>query len=288
MRKLNHGLFAAATAAAVALQAPAAAAADWSDTSLGYRYGTKFAEPFIKDDIAKSIVNLTHASGYKYGTNFFNADVLFADSKDPVAPGSTNGSQEVYLVYRHTLDLGKVMGQDLKAGGFMRGVGLTAGFDFNVKNDAGYNSNKRMFVLGPTLMADVPGFLNISLLFLWESNAPYNDFTGTATPRYTYDTHAALDLNWGIPLGAGFSFKGYGLYIGSKGKNEFGDETAAETHIDMRVMYDLASALGLKKESFEVGLAYEYWKNKFGNDSSGPAGGGAFAKTPMIRAEYHF
>jgi hypothetical protein len=29
-----------------------------------------------------------------------------------------------------------------------------------------------MVVLGPTLEMDVPGFLNISLLQLWESNAP--------------------------------------------------------------------------------------------------------------------
>lgn len=78
-------------------------AADWSDTYLGYRYGTKFAEPFNPNDIAKNIFNLNHASGYKYGSNFFNVDMLLSDEKDPAGAGSTNGAHEVYVVYRNTL-----------------------------------------------------------------------------------------------------------------------------------------------------------------------------------------
>jgi hypothetical protein len=46
--------------------------------------------------------------------------------------------------------------------------------------------------------------------------------------------------------------------------------------------------MGGPKQAFKVGLEYEWWRNKFGNDYKGPAGQGAFAKTPMIRAEYHF
>jgi hypothetical protein len=33
-----------------------------------------------------------------------------------------------------------------------------------------------------------------------------------------------------------------------------------------------------------TGFEYQYWKNKFGNDHNGPAGSGAFARTPMIRS----
>ena len=35
-----------------------AVGADWSDTSIGYRYGTKFAEPYNSEDISKNIFNL--------------------------------------------------------------------------------------------------------------------------------------------------------------------------------------------------------------------------------------
>ncbi len=278
------------SAAALLLVASVASqAADWSDTSIGYRFGNKYAEPFNTNDVKKNIFNLNHASGYKYGSNFFNADLLLSDEKDPAGRGSTNGAQEVYIVYRHTLDLAKIGGPALKFPG-VRGSGITLGFDANTKTDAGYNSKKRMLVAGPTLFMDVPGFLNVGVLFLNESNAPYNTFTGVSTPRYTYKTHAMLTAAWGIPLSktVPVSFEGFMNFIGSKGVNEFGGATKPETNIDAQVMLDVGALAGGAKGTFKVGIEYQYWKNKFGNPASGPAGKGAFAKTPMLRAEYHF
>jgi nucleoside-specific outer membrane channel protein Tsx len=288
MRTLRKAVLASAAATAAMAGSGAASAAEWSDTSIGYRYGTNFREPFNNQNIKKDIFFLTHASGYKYGTNFFNVDFLMSDSKDPAGANSTNGAQEAYVVYRNTLDFGKITGKDLKWG-WIRGWGLTGGFDWNTKNDAGYNSKKRMWVLGPTVMWDVPGFFNMSVLVLNESNAPYNTFTSTSTPRYTYKTHAMLTGSWGIPIGSTpLSFEGFFNYIGSKGKDEFGAQTKPETNVDMQLMLDVGALAGGPKSTFKVGLEYQYWKNKFGNDSSGPAGSGAFAKTPMIRLEYHF
>ena len=267
----------------------AAQAADWSDTSLGYRYGQKFAEPYESNDISKSIFSLTHASGYKYGSNYLNVDMLLADDKDPSAPGAHSGSQETYVVYRNTLDFGKISGSPI-AFGPVRGVGLTLGFDWNSKADAGYNSKKRLLVAGPTLMFDVPGFFNTSLLVMNESNAPYNAYSQTSVPRYTYKTHAMLSNSWLIPfnLGIPLTFEGYANFISSKGKDEFGADTKPETHFDAQIMYDISGAMGTPKNTFKIGVEYEYWKNKFGNDDGGPAGSGATAKTPMVRLEYHF
>lgn len=264
----------------------AAHAADWSDTSMSYRYGTKFAEPYNGNDVTKNIINFSHVSGYKYGKNFVSVDLLFSDKTDPSAVGSSDGAHEAYVVYRHTLDLGKVTGANM-AFGPVRGLGLTGGFDVNSKTDAGYNSKKRMLVLGPTVMFDVPGFLDVSLLALRESNAPFNGYTGVATPRYTYKTHAMLSAAWGIPFGAGIplAFEGYANFIAAKGSNEFGGPTAPETNIDMQLMYDLSGAMGAAKNTFRLGVEYQYWHNKFGNPSNVP---GATARTPMVRAEYHF
>jgi nucleoside-specific outer membrane channel protein Tsx len=281
--------------AALATTAFACQAADWSDTSIGWRYGTKFAEPFNPNDIKKNIFNLTHVSGYKYGTNFFNVDMLLSDSKDPSGVGSSEGAHEAYIVYRHTLDFEKVTGTPLKFGP-VAGVGLTLGFDWNSKTDAGYNSKKRMLVAGPTLSFAVPGFLNLGLYALWESNAPCNNFNLVATPptaacvaRYDYDVHPMLSAAWGIPIGSsGFSFEGFMNWIAAKGTDEFGGGTAPETNFDGQIMYDVGNATGLGKGKFKVGLEYQYWKNKFGNSHNGPAGRGAFAKTPMVRVEYHF
>jgi len=270
-----------ALAAVLGAGVKSAAAAEWSDTSIGWRYGTKFGEPFETNDIHKNIIDFQHASGYKYGVNFFNVDLLMSDKKDPAAGGE--GAQEAYIVYRNTVNLSKITGGEYKWG-IIRDVGATAGFDWNTKNDIGYSSKKRMLVAGPTIMMDVPGFLNVSVLALWESNAPVG-----ISERYSYDTHAMLDLTWGIPIGSSpFSFQGYFDIIAPKGKDEFGGDTATETHFDVAIMMDVGKVLGGPKDTFKAGLEYEYWKNKFGNDHNGPAGDGAFAKTPMIRAEYHF
>jgi hypothetical protein len=269
----------------LAAAAVSAQAADWSDTALTYRQGSQYAEPFNTKDISKNILGLTHASGYKYGSNFFNVDFLMSDKNDPASAGSSTGAQEVYAVYRNTVDLSKVTGNAYKFG-IVRGLGVTGGFDFNTKADAGYNSKKRMLVVGPTVMLDVPGFLNVSLLELFESNSPYSTFSHTGTGRYSYSAHPMIGLAWGVPFSVGsvpLSFEGFANFIASKGKNEFGAETAAETNIDMQVMYDVTGT-----KTFKVGVEYQYWNNKFGNNVSGPAGKGALAKTPMIRAEYHF
>lgn len=268
-----------------------ARALDWSDTSVSWRYGSNFAEPFNNKAISKHILGLTHADGYRYGGNFLNVDYLMSDGNDPARFGSTSGTRETYIVYRHKLDLGKLRGSDIRFGS-VRGFALTAGFDWNTKEDAGYNSRKQMFVIGPTLMIDVPGFLDVSLLLLEESNNPsvspgaFNP--GYPNSRYRYKTHPMLGLAWGIPLSERFSFGGFANFIAAKGVNEVGRNTVAETNIDMSLTYDFGQTLGLPAKSFRVGLEYQLWKNKFGNNHTGPAGKGAYARTPMIRTEYHF
>lgn len=275
---MNLKPLSAAVSASLVLLAAAGAssaqAADWSDTSIGYRFGTQFAEPYNPKDVTKNIVNLTHVSGYKYGSNFLNVDLLNSG-------GTDSNAQEAYVVYRHTLDLGKATGKDLSFGPFS-GVGLVAGFDWNTKNDTGYASKKRMLVVGPTVFVKMPaGFLNLSLLMLHESNRPK-----FIADRYTYDNHPMLGATWGIPLGSsGLSFSGYANYIASKGKNETGGATAPEFNIDAQVMYDFSGAVGLPNNTLKGGVGYQYWHNKFGNLSKFV---GTEAKSPMVRVEYHF
>ncbi len=277
--------------------APPAAAADWSDTAISWRYGQRFREPYNPSDIKKNIFALTHASGYKYGSNYFNVDLLQSDSNDPGSLNQTDGAQEAYIVYRHTLDIGALRGAPI-AYGPVKGLGLVLGFDWNTKNDVGYNSRKRMLVAGPTLMWDVPGFLSTGILLLRESNAPSGAFPpiSEVRGRYTYDTHPMFSASWGIPVpeswlsgwGAGWSFEGYLNYIAAKGRDEVGNPTGAETNLDMQLMYDLGSRFGQPKNRFRVGVEYQFWNNKFGNTVATTGNRGQRASTPMVRAEYHF
>jgi nucleoside-specific outer membrane channel protein Tsx len=269
-----------------ALVTPMVHAADWSETSIGLRYGSTFAEPYdnnadgSRTDIKKAILSLTNVSGYKYGTTFINIDFLQSDSKDPGNGVAGNpGAQEVYGVFRTTVDLGKVIGTDFKMGP-IRGYGITGGLDLNTKNDS-YASKKRMFVVGPTVMFDVPGFLNVSAFLFDESNAPNG-----LGKRYHYDNHAAFEADWGIGIAdLPLSFNGYAQFIASKGKNEYGGSTAPETHVDMDLMADIGTLTGFTPKKFFAGIEYEYWKNKFGNPTAGNEG--ATASTPMVRFEYH-
>ena len=279
-----------ACCAALMLAAGAANALDWSDNAISWRYGTRFAEPFNPEHIDKHVIALTHASGYKYGSNYFNLDLLKSDSKDPKSLTDSSGAEEAYLLYRHTLDIGALSGRELRFGR-VKGIGLTGGFDLNTKEDVGYNSRKRMLVLGPTLMWDVPGFLNTSLLLIHESNAPSGAFppiSGVAGRRYTFDNHPMLSASWGIPVAEGWSFEGYANFIASKGLDEVGNPTSAETNIDMQLMYDIGARYGQKKNRFRIGVEYQFWNNKFGNSRVTTGGRGQRASTPRVRAEYHF
>jgi len=278
-----------AAGAAFLLTCAAGQAADWSDTAVSWRYGTRFAEPYNPEHINKHIFALTHASGYKYGSNYFNVDLLQSDKTDPASLGQSEGAQEAYVVYRHTLDIGALRGTEMRYGP-VKGVGLTFGFDWNTKNDVGYNSRKRMLVAGPTLMWDVPGFLTTSILLLKESNAPSGAFPpiSTVNGRYTYDTHAMLNASWGIPVSERLSFEGYLNFIAAKGRDEVGNGTGAETNLDMTLMYDVGAHFGQPKNRFRLGLEYQFWNNKFGNTRATTGGAGQRASTPMVRAEYHF
>lgn len=252
-------------------------ASEWSETFLGYRYGTSYREPAHSENISKNIVTVQHSSGYKYGTNFFNLDILLSDSNDPAAGGG-GGATEAYFVYRHNLSLSAATGKTLKLGP-IRDIGITAGFDLNTKNDA-FGPRKCKLAIGPTLSFDVPGFLNISLLYQTESNR--NGIVGT---NVHFDDTYDVNLAWGIPFSFGLpaKFKGFADYIGPKGRDGFGADTKAETLIETALMFDVGSVVGTEGV-FSTGIGYQYWHNKFGN----APGVGTQASVPQLEMEVHF
>ena len=265
-------------ALAATLPAGTAQALEAGDNALSWRVGNADREPFDPNQIRNNTFALTHPSGYKYDSNVFNLDLR----------QSGEAAQEAYLVFLHTLDIGKIRGREIKFGA-VRGVGLTLGVDWNSSNDVGYDSRKRMLMLGPTLMWDVPGYLNTSVLLLRESNAA-SGFAPMSNlrERYSDDVHTMFNVNWGIPVSRLWSFEGYANVIGAKEGGEAGNDMGAQANIDMQMMFDAGAALGHKKNIFRIGIEYQYWNNRFGNSLLNPAGPGFRARTPMFRAEYRF
>ncbi len=258
-------------------------AADWSDNAISYLYGTRFAEPGVDGPIAKNIVEFTHVDGYKYGSNFLDVQVLFSDKKDP-ADGGSNGATEVYAIYRHQLSLNKISGKDFKWGP-VRDWSLSGGFDWNTKNTA-FAPAKRMLVIGPTVNFDVPGFWDLSVMYRSEKN--HNGLSSAQEHDVRFNDTYYLETAWGIPFQLGsvpFKFKGFANFVPPKGKDGFGNDTVSETLVHASLLVDVGKLTFGKKDTLFAGVGYEYWKNKFGNNSAYTPG--TEANTPFLNLEWH-
>lgn len=267
---------------------------DWSDTSIGFRQGSAYREPYNKEKINKHIVSLTHASGYAYGSNFFTVDMLTSDSKDP-ASGGDEGAQEVFALYRTTVNL-KPFGVE-PGKGVIRDLGMTAGFDFGAKDDQ-FSSRTRRYVLGPKVSFDVPGFLAIAVVMRTEKNhnwyATGSGFgkagcVGTCNPDIVLKNTYSVEAAWSFPfnLGLPLQFNGFLTYVGAKGKDATGNDTKPELLTEPALMVDISSFWG-RKGAVLAGFSYQYWDNKFGNNASSDSSGGSKASAPQINAEVHF
>lgn len=309
MQKANGNWKALAAGLACVLMPLVASAEDWSETSVGYRFGERFREPFIPfivgqpdQNIKKDILNFAHVNGYRYGTNYFEADLFMSDNQDPAAGGTAGtgkGAQEIYLIYRHQLRMSKVMDKSL-AFGWVRDLSLTAGFDWGTK-DTAFGDRVRRFVVGPTINFDIPqGFLDASLLYITE-----NGHCGTCGSTFgqrkdpKFDDRWGVAFAWNIPFGSlPLNFEGFLRHYGAKGPLGNSAPSAAETLTRSYLMYDVGTLFD-KKNTIFVGVGYEYWKNKGGNELTGPAypaffGGagqpvpGRTTRTPMLAAKFKF
>lgn len=288
--------------ALIALAALPASAADWSDTHLGYRMGTRFQEPGIEVPIRKDIFSLGHVSGYSLGTNFFVVNLLKSDENDPAnsaSPGTAEGAHEVYAVYRHSLSGSKLFKTKLEAG-ILRDVEFTFGFDFNAKNTA-FAPSVFKVLAGPSFSFKVPGFLNLGILYYTEKN--HNAFGGYAANQgggqnVRFDPTFQIAAAWGIDWTLGpvdTKVKGFANYTGAKGKDGSGVETVPETQVNLFWMADASRLLGAKKGTWMIGPGYEYWDAKFGDPThetvaSTPPGQVVNPRTScfMVALEYHF
>ncbi|WP_269532313.1 hypothetical protein [Chitinimonas sp. BJYL2] len=266
----------------IAMAASHATAATWSDTFIGYRYGTNHAEPAIPHDITKHIVQFNHVSGYSLGSNLLNVDLLISDDKDPAA-GGKEGAQEIYLLYRHQMSMGKLSGQDMSWGP-VKDLAITGGFDANTKNTA-FAPKKRMLVIGPTLKFDVPqGFWDMSVFYRDERN--HNGLSFAKQNKIHFKRTWQFDTAWGIPFDAGgvpMRFKGFLNYIPAKGRDGFLAETKPETYLNAALMADIGSLIAERKDAVYAGLGYRYWHNKFGN----APGVGTRERGVSLQLEWH-
>jgi hypothetical protein len=262
--------------ALVALLAGATAAghaADWNQSAVGVRWGAGFADPGITRDFRKTIYSYENVNGDKLGTNLFVLDVLRSGAADQ-AVGGGGAAQELYALYQRTYSLSAITGNKDGYGPF-KDISLVARGDFGSKED-GFGARPRKLRLGMSVaMPLTAGFWNIGL-----QAYKHNDHNGITGRDVTYKVAPLLASSWMVPLAGIATFSGYADVIGSKGKDGFGAETATEVLVFAKLMLPLGAS------GVHAGIGYEYWKNKYGTDSSHVPG--AKHATPLLLAEYHF
>lgn len=261
--------------------AGSAIAADFSQTLVDYRYGREFTEPAHPNDIAKHIFTLTHVRDGAYGKHLLALESRVSDRNDLARDGS--GAHEYLLTYRWQLTKAHATGT-AAAFGPVRDLALVAGIDLTTK-DTLFDPRKQAWLLGPAIKFDVPGFLDLALLYYREDN--HKGIPGTPHPDISFDGTWLLNASWRIPLrlaATGAVFQGLWLRVGEKG-TDFNDlPTAGETLLRSNLLFDVGPAFNVGKGQLLAGVGYEWWKNKFGT----PAGIGTHTRTPTVNLELVF
>ena len=195
----------------ILLGAFSAQSSDWSKTEILYQQGKLVTPNFAGGgEYSTTVITLQHASGWKYGDNFFFVDHLNDNNQDSFDDIAFYG--EIYLNF----SLGKILAKSISAGP-VKDVGLV--FGVNADSDA----NVMKYLPGIRLSWDAPGFafLNSDFTAYIDDNDGVRAGTNNAP---TEDNSYMIDVSWGYPFTIGdfdFSIEGHMEYIDSR-KNEFG------------------------------------------------------------------
>ncbi len=229
-------------------------ASDWSTTEVHYQHG-KLDTPAFAGGGKNStqIFTFQHASGWKYGDNFFFVDHINDANSDNFNDNDFYG--EVYFNF----SLSKISSSNVSIGP-IKDIGLLLGVN------AAADPNVIKYLPGIRLSWDIPGFA-----FLNSDITAYIDNSdgvkaGTNNAPAEEDSYM-VDINWAYPFSIGdysFSLEGHMEFISSR-QNEFGDEIASWFLAQPQLRFDLGKAISDKPDKIFIGLEWQYWQNKLGD-----------------------
>jgi len=223
-------------------------AADWSTTQVDLQIGDLISPGFgfrPETEHSTTIITFQHASGYKYGDNFFFVD--FLDSGDPSGFNNKDWYGEWYTNFSYN----KIYGKEFK--GAIRDVGLTLGVNYAA------DANVVKYIPAIRLDWNIPGFnfFNTMLgLYIDDSDGVIGGPPGSAPAE---DDSWIIDASWGANFGKDkkWSFAGHIEYIDSR-TNEFGGKVESWVLAQPQIRYHFNDALA-------AGIEYQYWMNKLGD-----------------------
>ena len=223
------------------------AAAEGSITEAHLAYGNLDIPTFAGGgDSDHLIYTLQHASGWKYGDNFFFADWL--DAQDP-------GFQDfdTYAEWYSNFSLGKIAGRKV-GGGVVADIGLVWGFNWASDADV------KKYLPGVRFALNLPGFAVANL----DITGYMDDSEGAASGGAPREGDSFMvDFNFVRPFAIGesnFSIEGHIEYIGKR-DNEFGGTVESWILAQPQFRWSPIDHLSL-------GLEYQYWLNNLGDGAT--------------------
>jgi len=255
----------------LALGAATTQAADWSSTEMHLQYGD-LEKAFQgggsdAETGGTTIVTLQHASGWKYGDNFFFFDYLNYGQTDFEAANGESSTTELYGEWYSNFSLGKITGNDLSFL-FVKDLGIIAGFNFAPEVDTHY------YLPGVRFALDLPGFAFANLdVTAYIQDTASNVGGGVSIDE---DDSYMVDFNWALPFKIGstsWSLEGHVEYIhgadtdvlvSGVGKVDNGERESwilAQPQLRM----DMGEVLWNEAGRLYVGIEYQYWDNKLGD-----------------------
>ncbi len=206
-----------------------ASAAIWSSTSASFLYGSGYE---LTEKEEATILTLEHASGWKFGDNFFFFDVF--------QPFDVN--THVYGEWHPRLRLGRTTGRSMSFA-FVK--------DVLVATELNVGEGWRAYFYGVGFDLDIPHFNFFAINFFVRDDMTLD---GGATYQ--------ISPSWSVPFAIGsarFDFRGFLDYAGSQGGNK------ANLLAQPQLLFDLGS-FNEKPGNVYVGIEYQYWNHKYGID----------------------
>lgn len=225
-----------------------AQAAQWSNTEIHLQYGD-LIDFQTGDDQSTTILTFQHASGWKYGENFFFIDHTTID-------GDTSFYGEWYPFF----SANKMYGAEF--GGAIRDIGLVLGFN------AAPDANVLKYLPGIQVNWNLPGFAFFNTLITSYIDSSGGIATGGAPKE---DDSFMFDIAWKYSFDIGdhsFSIEGHAEYIDGRDFEDINGEADSWILAQPQFRWDAGKAFYGEAGQLYLGIEYQYWKNKLGGDEN--------------------